>query len=110
MEKIEILKIFTQKCVIYFEIPSVHAFRLCGHQSFCENCFQPFRSSSGSFNFLVKRFETFAGRTLNRVEIENFFEITTDKRLISNHFSAGIKEKATAMVALIKTFSWCNDS
>ena len=26
------------KCVICFEIPSAYAFRQCGHQCLCENC------------------------------------------------------------------------
>ena len=36
----EVVKIFDQKCVICFERDSVYAFRLCGHQCICENCYQ----------------------------------------------------------------------
>ena len=36
----EIVKIFNQKCVIYLDNPSNHAFCLCGHQFICEHSFQ----------------------------------------------------------------------
>ena len=36
----EVVKIFNQKCVIRLERDSVYAFRQCGHQCFCEQCFQ----------------------------------------------------------------------
>ena len=36
----EVVKIFNQKCVICFERYSVYAFRQCGHQCICENCYQ----------------------------------------------------------------------
>ena len=32
------VKIFNQKCIC-FENPSVYAFRQCGHQCKCENCY-----------------------------------------------------------------------
>ena len=34
------VKIFNQKCVICYERDSVYAFRQCGHQCFCEQCYQ----------------------------------------------------------------------
>ena len=33
-------KIFNQKCVLYYERDSVYAFRQCGHQCICEQCYQ----------------------------------------------------------------------
>ena len=36
----EVVKIFNQKCVICYERDSVYAFRQCGHQCICENCYQ----------------------------------------------------------------------
>ena len=36
----EVVKIFNQKCVMYFENRSVYAFRQCGHQCKCKNCHQ----------------------------------------------------------------------
>ena len=36
----EVVKIFNQKCVICYERESVYAFRQCGHQCICENCYQ----------------------------------------------------------------------
>ena len=36
----EVVKIFNQKCVICCERDSVYAFRLCGHQCICEQCYQ----------------------------------------------------------------------
>ena len=36
----EIVKIFNQKCVICYERDSVYAFRQCGHQCICEQCYQ----------------------------------------------------------------------
>ena len=36
----EMVKIFNQKCVICYERDSVYAFRQCGHQCFCEHCYQ----------------------------------------------------------------------
>ena len=36
----EVVKIFGQKCVICLERDSVYAFRQCGHQCICEQCYQ----------------------------------------------------------------------
>ena len=36
----EVVKLFIQKCVICYERESVYAFRQCGHQCICENCYQ----------------------------------------------------------------------
>ena len=36
----EVVKIFNQKCVICFERNSVYAFRQCGHQCICEQCYE----------------------------------------------------------------------
>ena len=36
----EVVKIFNQKCVICYERDSVYAFRQCGHQCICEQCYQ----------------------------------------------------------------------
>ena len=36
----EVVKIFNQKCVICYERYSVYAFRQCGHQYICEDCYQ----------------------------------------------------------------------
>ena len=36
----EMVKNFNQKCVICFERDSVYAFRQCGHQCICEQCYQ----------------------------------------------------------------------
>ena len=39
-ENNEVVKIFNEKCVICYEKDTVYAFRKCGHQCICENCFQ----------------------------------------------------------------------
>ena len=39
-ENNEVVKIFSQKCVICLERNSVYAFRQCGHQCVCEQCYQ----------------------------------------------------------------------
>ena len=44
----EVVKIFNQKCVICFERDSVYAFRQCGHQCICDQCYQ----SKGDINIL----------------------------------------------------------
>ena len=36
----EVVKTFNQKCVICYERESVYAFRQCGHQCVCEQCYQ----------------------------------------------------------------------
>ena len=36
----EVFKIFNQKCVICLERDSDYAFRQCGHQCICEQCYQ----------------------------------------------------------------------
>ena len=36
----EMVKIFNQKCVICYERDSAYAFRQCGHQCICEQCYQ----------------------------------------------------------------------
>ena len=36
----KVVKIFIQKCVICLERGSVYAFRQCGHQCTCEQCYQ----------------------------------------------------------------------
>ena len=36
----EVVKIFSQKCVICLERDSIHAFRQCCHQCICEQCYQ----------------------------------------------------------------------
>ena len=35
----EVVKIFNQNCVICYERESVYAFRQCGHQCICEQCY-----------------------------------------------------------------------
>ena len=44
----EVVKIFNQMCVICYERDSVYAFRQCGHQCICEQCYQ----SKGDINIL----------------------------------------------------------
>ena len=44
----EVVKIFNQKCVICYERDSVYAFRQCGHQCICEQCYQ----NKGDINIL----------------------------------------------------------
>ena len=44
----EVVKILNQKCVICYERDSVYAFRQCGHQCFCEDCYQ----NRGDINLL----------------------------------------------------------
>ena len=39
-ENNEVVKIFNQKCVICLERDSCYAFRQCGHQCICEQCYQ----------------------------------------------------------------------
>ena len=39
-EKKEVVKKFSQKCVICLERDSIYAFRQCGHQCICEQCYQ----------------------------------------------------------------------
>ena len=36
----EVVKTYNQKCVIRYERDSVYAFRQCGHQCTCEQCYQ----------------------------------------------------------------------
>ena len=36
----EVVKVFNQKCVICFEKDSDYAFRQCGHQCICEQCYR----------------------------------------------------------------------
>ena len=36
----EVVKVFIQKCVICLERDSIYAFRQCGHQCICEQCYQ----------------------------------------------------------------------
>ena len=36
----EVVKIFSQKCVTCLERDSIYAFRQCGHQFVCEQCYQ----------------------------------------------------------------------
>ena len=36
----EVVKMFSQKCVICLERDSIYAFRECGHQCICEQCYQ----------------------------------------------------------------------
>ena len=36
----EVVKIVRQKCVVCLERDSIYAFRQCGHQCFCEQCYQ----------------------------------------------------------------------
>ena len=36
----EVVKTFSQKCVLCYEKDSVYAFRQCGHQYICEQCYQ----------------------------------------------------------------------
>ena len=36
----EMVKIFSQKCVICLERDSIYAFRQCGHLCICEQCYQ----------------------------------------------------------------------
>ena len=35
----EVVKVFNQKCIICYEKDSVYAFRQCGHQCICEQCY-----------------------------------------------------------------------
>ena len=44
----EVVKTFNQKCVICLEKDSDYAFRQCGHQCICEQCYQ----NKGDFNIL----------------------------------------------------------
>ena len=44
----EVVKIFNQKCVICLERDSDYAFRQCGHQCICEQCYQ----NKGDIDFL----------------------------------------------------------
>ena len=44
----KVVKIFNQKCVICLERDSVYAFRQCGHQCICVDCYQ----SKGDINIL----------------------------------------------------------
>ena len=36
----EVVKNFIQKCVICYERDSIYAFRQCGHQCICQDCFE----------------------------------------------------------------------
>ena len=36
----EVVKILNQKCFICYERETVYAFRQCGHQCICEQCYQ----------------------------------------------------------------------
>ena len=36
----EVVKIFNQKCVICLERVSIYAFRQCGHQCICQDCYE----------------------------------------------------------------------
>ena len=36
----EVVKIFSEKCVICLEQDSIYAFRLCGHQCICQQCYE----------------------------------------------------------------------
>ena len=36
----EVVKTFNQKCLICYERDSIYAFRQCGHQCICEQCYQ----------------------------------------------------------------------
>ena len=36
----EVVKIFNEKCVICLEQDSIYAFRLCGHQCICQQCYE----------------------------------------------------------------------
>ena len=36
----KVVKIFNQKCVICYERDSIYAFRQCGHQCICKQCYQ----------------------------------------------------------------------
>ena len=36
----EVVKFFNQKCVICYERDSIYAFRQCGHQCICQDCYQ----------------------------------------------------------------------
>ena len=44
----EVVKNFDRKCVIYYETDSVYAFRQCGHQCVCKDCYQ----NRGDFDLL----------------------------------------------------------
>ena len=39
-ENNEVVKIFNESCVICFEKDSDYAFRQCGHQCICKQCYQ----------------------------------------------------------------------
>ena len=36
----EVVKIFNEKCVICLERDSIYAFRECGHQCICQQCYE----------------------------------------------------------------------
>ena len=44
----EVVKIFNQKCVICLERDSIYAFRECGHQCICQQCYE----NKGDINIL----------------------------------------------------------
>ena len=44
----EMVKKYNQKCVICLERDSIYAFRQCGHQCICEQCYQ----NKGDINIL----------------------------------------------------------
>ena len=45
----EIVKIFNEKCVICLECDSIYAFRKCGHQCICQQCYE----NKGDINILL---------------------------------------------------------
>ena len=44
----EVVKVFNQKCVLCYERYSVYAFRQCGHQCICDQCYQ----NKGDFDII----------------------------------------------------------
>ena len=44
----EVVKIFNEKCVICLDRDSIYAFRECGHQCICQQCYE----NKGDINIL----------------------------------------------------------
>ena len=53
----EKVKVYNRKCVLYFENPSVYAFRQCGHQCICENCYAHLFEAVGGTQIVHERWD-----------------------------------------------------